>query len=121
MAEPLATEETLVGWLTVGEAIALWADAPGEPSEGYVDLVALLEAAHDDLRRYAPLSVFPAGQAPAGVKLAQIMLTQHLAARKRSGDGENYGAEGFQMSTYPLVLEAKDRMKRYRGQFRGLR
>lgn len=120
MAAP-ATLETLVGWVTIREAIGLWADAPGEEEDGYLDLTILLSAAHDDLLRYAPRAVFAPGAAPAGAKLAQVLLTQHLAARKRSGDGENYGAEGFQMSTYPLVLEARDQVKRWRGIFRGLR
>lgn len=116
------TLDTRVGWVSLKEVLDLWADAPGEPDEDYAPLPMLLDVAHGELARYAPASrKFVEGQEPAGAKLAQVLLTQHLWARKRSGDGDGFGPDGFQLSTYPLVMEAKDKMKPYRGQFRGLR
>lgn len=115
------TEETRIGWVTVGEVMELWADAPGEPEDGFQPLPLLLGAAHEELSSYAPRAKFDPGTEPDRVKLAQVLLTQHLWARKRAGDGDSYGAEGYQLSTYPLVMEARDKMKPWRGQFRGLR
>lgn len=121
MAEPI-TEATLVGWVTIKEALELWPDAPGEPEDDYAPLPILLGTAHAQLLRYARKAVFTDPAAiPPEVKMAQVLMVQHVAARKRSGDGEGYGTDTFQASTYPLVLEAKANLKPWRTVLGGLR
>lgn len=90
----------LVGWLTTEEVTAEWPDAPQDTT-----LVRLLGVAHEALVEYAPAPLPLV--IPERYKLAQLLLTQHLWARKRSGDGDTYGPEGFSFSTYPLVMEAR--------------
>ena len=57
---------------------------------------------------------------PKNYKYAQKLLTQHLWARKRAGDGEGFGADGYMISTYPLVREAYDALRPKRGPLKGL-
>lgn len=90
----------LVGWLDTTAVVADWSDAPVQAT-----LVQLLAVAHEQLEAYAPKPVLD--PPPESYKLAQLLLTQHLWARKRSGDGDTYGPDGFQFSTYPLVMEAR--------------
>lgn len=120
MADPI-TEDTRVGWVTIKEVIELWGDAPGEPDEDYAPLPGLLRVAQGELVRYAPRARFTPGEEPENAKLAQVLLAKHLSARKNTGDGSNMGADGFMQSTYPLVLEAKGLVKRWRSPFTGMR
>lgn len=104
----------VIGWVDTEQVAADWADAPED-----AQLIALLGAAHELLVEYV-------GQAqlldppPLRYGLAQVMLTQHLWARKRSGDGDSMGPDGFQFSTYPLVMEARGLMKPKRSPLLGL-
>lgn len=89
-----------VGWVDTAEVQQDWPDAPDlEP------LKRLLAVAHETLEAYAPKPILD--PPPERYSMAQVLLCQHLAARKRAGDGDTYGPEGFQFSTYPLVMEAR--------------
>lgn len=112
----MATLETVVGWVTIQEAIALWADAPGEEATEYADLASLLGAAHEVLEPKA-LKLEPA---PERYKQAQLLYTQHLWTRRQSGNGESMGPDGYQVSTFPMVMEAYDLMRAGRSPFKGL-
>lgn len=90
----------IVGWLDTVEVVEDWSDAPQEAT-----LKRLLGVAHEQLVSYAPKPLVD--PVPASYELAQLLLTQHLWARKRAGDGDTYGPDGFQFSTYPLVMEAR--------------
>jgi hypothetical protein len=113
----MATLESIIGWLSVQNAIALWPDAPGEPEDGYEELVNLLATAHEFLEGKGPKIDPP----PERYKTAQILYMQHIYARKRTGNGESMGADGYQISTYPLVQEAIGYMRLGRTRIRGLR
>lgn len=103
----------LVGWLDPETSFSDWADAP-EPE----DLELYLEVAHEKVLAWAP-SPLPE-TIPARYVYAQKLLTQHLYARKRAGDGEGFGADGFMIQTYPLVREAYDAVRPKRSPLLGL-
>jgi hypothetical protein len=118
----------IVGWINLETDFSDWADAP-EPE----DLKLYAEVAHEKLLEWAP-SPIPTGSLvdpldgvtildpiPARYKYAQKLLTQHLYARKRAGDGEGFGADGFMISTYPLVREAYEAVRPKRSPLFGLR
>lgn len=114
----MADLTTTVGWVSVGEAIDLWSNAPGEEATAYADLVSLLGAAHEQLEDRAAVLDPP----PERYKQAQILYAQHLYARRRAGDGDQaMGADGLAVSTYPLVMEAYSLVARPRRLGRGLR
>lgn len=117
MAE-LATADTVIGWVSIGETLALWSAAPGEPEDGYAPLPALLGVAHEVMEAYAPAVQ---GAPPERYKMAQVLYTQHLWARKQSGDTDSSGVDGLAISTYPLVMEARSLVRPRRSQFGGLR
>ena len=104
----------LVGWVDTVEVAQDWADAPED-----AQLTRLLGVAHEVLTEYVG-SAQLLDPAPDRYGLAQVMLTQHLWARKRGGDGDNFGPDGFQFSTYPLVMEARGLMKPKRSPLLGL-
>jgi hypothetical protein len=108
----------LVGWIDPDTAFADWADAP-EPEE----LLRLTKTAYIKAAAWAPKPLplgTPEDPIPANYETAQILLTQHLAARKRAGDGQGFGADGFMMQTYPLVREAYDALRPKSSPFAGL-
>jgi hypothetical protein len=95
----------VVGWADTDEVAEDWTDSP--PA---AQLTRLLAVAHELLVEYVgPANVLD--PPPERYGLAQVMLTQHLWARKRGGDGDTFGPDGFQFSTYPLVMEARGLMK----------
>jgi hypothetical protein len=98
----MATLESVVGWLSVQEAIDVWPDAPGEEDNGYAELVNLMATAHEVLE--------PKGErldpAPERYRTAQVFYMQHLWNRKRTGNGETTGPDGYQVSTYHLEQDA---------------
>jgi hypothetical protein len=106
----------LIGWVETDSILDYWADAPDYEPGGV--LVTLLSVAHEVLEAYAPQPVLD--PPPARYMLAQVLLTQHLWARKQAGDGGGFGAGEFQMSTYPLVLEARSLMRPRTSPFAGL-
>ena len=108
----------LVGWIDPDTAFADWADAP-EPEE----LLPLIKAAYVKAAAWAPKPLplgTPEDPIPDTYPLAQVLLTQHLAARKRAGDGQGFGADGFMIQTYPLVREAYDAIRPKRSPLMGL-
>ena len=104
-----------VGWLETEDVVEEWLDAP----DG-AELATLLEMAHDNCLAYAP--ALPAGTAvPAGWGKAQLLQAQHIHARGKSGNGDSMGPDGFQISTYPLVLESRSLLRPKRSPLAGLR
>lgn len=107
-----------VGWVDPDSDFEDWVDRPDEPL-----FSLLLATAHEKLIVWAPKPL-PAGTVadpvPARYKLAQRLLTQHLAARKRAGDGDGFGADGFMIQTYPLVREAYDLIRPKKSSLAGL-
>lgn len=105
----------LIGWADTQKVADGWADAPED-----AQLIELLGTAHEVLVEYVGQ-----GQVldppPLRYTLAQTLLAQHLWARKRGGDGDSYGPEGFTFSTYPLVMEARSLMKPKTSPLAGLR
>ena len=114
----MAEAHELVGWLDPELDFEDWVDRPEEPL-----FSLLLLAAWEKLIEWAPKPL-PAGTVddpvPARYKLAQRLLTQHLAARKNAGDGNGFGADGYMIQTYPLVREAYDAIRPKRSNFAGL-
>lgn len=98
----------VIGWLDPETDFETWADAP-EPGE----MVEELWAAYDKCLEWAPQPVpDPLPEATRHrYKLAQRFLVQHLVTRKRAGDGEGFGADGYMRQTYPLVREAYDALR----------
>jgi hypothetical protein len=93
-----------VGWVDTEDITDRWLDAPdGE------ELTELLEIAHDVCSAYAP-SVLPS-PIPARYGKAQLLQAQHIYARAKSGNGDSIGPDGFQVSTYALVLEARSLLR----------
>lgn len=110
-----AEEPNVVGWLQLDELVADWPDAPEEPR-----LTALATAAHEQCVAFAP--ELPVGATPpASWGEAQRLQLMHLWARAKAGNGDGYGPEGFIISTYPLVLEARSLLRPKRSPLRGLR
>lgn len=90
-----------VGWADTAQVAEDWPDAPAE-----AQLTTLLAVAHELLVEYIGKDRV-LDPPPERYTLAQVLLTQHLWARKRGGDGDSFGPEGFTFSTYPLVMEAR--------------
>ena len=111
----MATLSSTIGWLTVQEAIDLWPDAPGE-EEPYAELANLMGTSHEFLVGKGPRLEPP----PESYKSAQNLYMRHLWARGQAGNGESLGPDGYQVSTYPMVMEAVGLMKLHRRRVRGL-
>ena len=95
-----------VGWVDTEDIIDRWTDAPEEP-----ELSELLEIAHDVCSAYAPATL-PAGQkVPLRYGKAQLLQAQHIYARAKSGNGDSIGPDGYAVSTYTLVLEARNLLR----------
>jgi len=105
----------LVGWADTDEVADDWTDAPPTGQ-----LTRLLGVAHELLVEYVGGEAKLLDPPPDRYGLAQVMLAQHLWARKRGGDGDTFGPDGFQFSTYPLVMEARGLMKPKTSPFAGL-
>lgn len=103
----------VLGWIDPATDFEDWADAP-EPA----DLEQVVWTAYAKCLAWAPAPIPEI--IPEQYKYAQKLLTQHLWARKRAGDGEGFGADGFMISTYPLVREAFDALRPKRGPLAGL-
>ena len=90
----------VVGWVDSVALKAEWWDAPELP-----ELEDLLAVAHGVCLAYAPKPV-PA-LVPPGHKMAQVLQAKHLYARDKSGNRDSVGPDGYTVSTFPLVLEAR--------------
>jgi len=102
-----------VGWVDTEDVSEDWLDAP----EGDA-LAELLETAFEVCSAYAPPR--PAGPVPQSWKDAQLLQAQHVYARRRSGNGETMGPDGYSTSTYVLVLEARQLIRPKRSPLKGL-
>lgn len=113
----------LVGWVDIDALDTLWPESNQLEAE---DLALFLTAAHQACLAYAPpvptrteagevIEVIP----PAWV-LAQVMHAKHLYARLRTGNRDTLGADGYTISTYPLVMESRGLLRPKRPAFRGL-
>jgi len=99
----------VVGWLETDDILDRWPDAPDDP-----ELSAILTAAHEQCDAYAP--PLETGAEPTeSMRLAQLLQAQHLWARKRAGNGEGFGPEGYMVQTYPLVMESRALLRPKRG------
>lgn len=107
----------VIGWVDTDSILELWSDAPDYTPGGV--LADLLDVAHELCVTYAPTPTLE--PAPARYKLAQVYLTKHLWARKNTGDSSTMGPDGFAMSTYPLVLEARSLLRPRKSPFSGLK
>ena len=103
-----------VGWVDTEDITERWLDAPEEP-----ELSELLEIAHDVCSAYAPARL--PSPVPARYGKAQLLQAQHIYARAKSGNGDSMGPDGYQVSTYPLVLEARSLLRPKRSPLAGLR
>lgn len=124
MSEPVSGAPASVGFIDLETITDLWADAPeADTADGL--LVTLLTAAYEKCLEILPadkLAALLAGTPPtASMRLAQILLTQHLWARNKAGNGSGFGADGYMVQTYPLVMEATDLLRPKPRPFGGLR
>jgi hypothetical protein len=103
----------LVGWVDPVQLKAEWWDAPEEP-----ELSNLLGVAYEVCLAYAPQPV-PA-TIPASWAMAQKLQAKHLYARDKAGNAASIGPDGYQVSTFPLVLEARTLLRPRRSPFAGL-
>lgn len=103
-----------VGWVETEDVTERWLDAPEEP-----ELSELLEIAHDVCAAYAP-ALAAGDKTPAAWGKAQLLQAQHVYARSKSGNGDTIGADGYTVSTYPLVLEARSLLRPKRSPLAGL-
>ena len=105
----------LVGWTDPVQVAAEWFDAPADADE----LGRLLEAAHEALEPYAPAIPLNTdgtpGPIPARYAQAQVLMAKHIFARGKAGNADTIGPDGYQVSTYPLVLEARSLLRPKRG------
>lgn len=94
----------LVGWVDPEVVAERWLDAPdGE------ELSELLQIAWEVCSAYAPAIIET--PPPARYAKAQLLQAQHLYARSKSGNGDSIGPDGFTVSTYSLVLEARSLLR----------
>lgn len=117
----------VVGWVTLDEAAGLWEDVDEifEAATQRRVLAAAHEAAVDYLRdadgTYTdPREEDPPREVPERWKVAQVMLARHVWARMRTGNSDSIGPDGYQLSTYPLVLEARSLLRPKRSPLAGL-
>jgi hypothetical protein len=101
-----------VGWVDSVDVKEEWWDSPDLPQ-----LERLLKTAHEQCLAYAPT---PPEVIPESWKQAQILWTKHLYARDKSGNGGTVGPDGFTVSTFPLVLEARSLLRPKTSPFKGL-
>jgi hypothetical protein len=104
-----------VGWVDTEDVIERWSDAPEDDAE----LTELLEMAHDVCSAYAP-AIATGAEVPARYGMAQLLQAKHIHARSKSGNQDGIGPEGYAISTYPLVMEARSLLRPKRSPFAGL-
>lgn len=104
----------LVGWVESVDLAADWWDAPDQPQ-----LIELLGAAHENCLAYAP-ALEEGAPVPKAWAQAQVLWTKHLYARDKSGNKEAVGPDGYAVSTFPLVLEARSLLRPRKSPYEGL-
>lgn len=125
MTEPAPSPVT-VGWVDVEQVGAIWEDADLLEDAALREVLA---AAHEDAVDYLrdsagtftdPTELDPPEEVPARWRVAQVMLARHIWARMRTGNSDSYGPDGMQLSTYPLVLEARAQLRPKRSPLAGI-
>lgn len=104
----------VVGWV---DSVALkdkWWDAPELP-----ELEQLLAVAFEVCLAYAP-PLEAGATVPASWAMAQELQVKHLFARDKAGNRDSVGPDGFTVSTFPLVLEARNLLRPRRSPFLGV-
>lgn len=104
----------LIGWADPDKLPTDWADAP--ESE---ELAENLQASFEVLEGYAP-PLAEGAEIPARYVKAQWLYARHLWARSRAGNRDSIGADGFAISTWPLVIEARSLLRPKQSPFKGL-
>ena len=104
----------VVGWVDSAALRAEWWDAPDQ-----AELDALLGVAHEVCLAYAP-ALAEGEPVPKAWAMAQKLQAKHLYARDKSGNKESVGPDGYTVSTFPLVLEARTLLRPKRSPFAGL-
>lgn len=94
----------------------IWADAEHLETE---TLTVYLNAANDVCDAFAP-SLISGTAIPDSWKLAEILQAKHIWTRSRSGNRDSIGPDGYEISTYPLVLEARGLIRPKRSPLKGL-
>jgi hypothetical protein len=114
-----------IGWVDTDALDALW---PASTQLELEDLTTLLQASYMACAAYAPpmpLAPDDTGAlvptVPESWRLAQVMHAKHLYARFRSGNADTIGPDGYTISTYPMVLEARSLLRPKRPAYKGLR
>lgn len=111
-----------IGWVDTDALDTLW---PQSTQLEAADLSLFLTAAHGACLGWAPaVQLDPdTGQPiiPESFKLAQVMHAKHLNSRFRTGNQDSLGPDGYTISTYPLVLEARSLLRPKRPAHKGLR
>lgn len=98
-------------WLTSTDVQTLWPEAEGLDS----DLLELLiEAAREQCVQYAPALVEGA-TVSANWRMAHLMQIQALWNSVKAGPGDQIGAEGFTITTYPMDRTVKNLLRPKRG------
>lgn len=109
-----------VGWVTLEEARAQWADAPLDDD----DLAALLLAAWDQCIEFLPAgdeppgSTLPGGLAPARLVMAQLMQARALYRSLKAGSGDTIGDDGMTVTVWPMDRTVKNLLRPKRGTYR---
>jgi hypothetical protein len=104
----------IVGWVDSDALKAEWWDAPDQ-----AELDALLGVAFEVCLAYAP-PLAAGAVVPESWAMAQKLQAKHLFARDKSGNRESVGPDGYTVSTFPLVLEARNLLRPKRSPFEGL-
>ena len=104
----------IVGWVDSVALAAEWWDAPDQP-----ELIKLLDVAHENCLAYAP-ALAGGATVPKAWAQAQVLWTKHLYARGKSGNQETVGPDGYTVSTFPLVLEARSLLRPKTSPYAGL-
>jgi hypothetical protein len=110
----------MIGWLDEAVVLDRWPDAPSG-----AELADLLTEAHEVLIEYAPaippLADGSPGPVPKRYAKAQLLMAKHIYARALAGNAESIGPDGYQINTYPLVLEARALLRPKKSPFAGMR
>jgi hypothetical protein len=102
----------VAGWLESTAVEAEWFDGPDGTA-----LVDLLTGAYNVCLAYAPV---PPATIPPEWKTAQLLQAKHMFARSKAGNGDTLGPDGYAVSTFPLVLEARNLLRPKRNPLLGV-
>ena len=84
----------------------IWPEAADLPPAAYQ---TIMQSANALCAAYAP-PVDP-WLAPDNYKLAEILQARHIWSQNGRGNSDNFGPDGLQISTYSLVMTARDLLR----------